>query len=379
MHESTLAGFDAASAAERIGRLVAVMRRLVEPGSLQRQQLCARLVTTTGLSAAGVALGIDHCLELTPSAAELAALVARLPATRRAHVILPSNVFVAAHRALALALGAAPQVFVKPSRREPAVIEALAAAAPGLFTRVERLEVEAGDHVWAYGSEATLGELRRELPRGAILHAHGAGFGVALVDLGKGAQPGPPDTSLHAAARAIAHDTVCFDQRGCLSPRFVLLLGDPHRIPRFGELLAQALAEAERSVPCGRFEPLEQQQITWYRECAACFGSVLAAGQGGVCVQLDAPELARLGASLPADALPSGRHLEVLAIDRLEAGLSALEPWLTTVGCADPGLERRASQVLPRARITRLGHMQTPPFDGPVDLRSDATGELIGL
>jgi hypothetical protein len=368
----------AASAAERIGRLLDAMRRLVEPSSLQRRELCARLVATTGLSAAGVELGIDHCLELTPSASELAALMAGVPAAPRAHVSLPSNVFVAAHRALALALAAAPRVFVKPSRREPALIEALLAAAPELFTRVDRLEVEAGDHVWAYGSDATLGEVRRALPRGAVLHAHGAGFGVALVDLGKGAEAGPTDTSLHGAARAIARDTVCFDQRGCLSPRFVLVLGDPQRLPRFGELLAQALAEAERSIPCGRFEPAERAQISWYRECAACFGSVLPAGQGGVSLRLEPAGPARFSASWLSDALPSGRHLEVLALDRLGPVLSALEPWLTTVGCADARLEQRAGQLLAGARIARLGHMQTPPFDGPVDLRSAAAGEIIG-
>jgi hypothetical protein len=364
----------AASARARVERLLSAMRQVVAPGSARRGELCRRLCATTGLSPAGVDFALEQCLELEPSPAALDALCASVPTAARAHVILPANVFVAAHRAVALALACAPQVFVKPSRREPALIEALAAQAPELFQSVRTLAAEPGDHVWAYGSDVTLQLLRRELPSGAFLHAHGTGFGAALIDLGSGAAPEP---GLPAIAAAIARDTAAFDQRGCLSPRLVLALGDPARASGFAELLALALSDAERLLPRGRLDPDELADARWYVECAACFGRVLPAGQGQVSVRLDSATMIGRQSSAELDVPPSGRHLEVVSVDRLEPVLSALAPWLTALGCARPELERRARQLLPKARVGPLGRMQCPAFDGPVDLRPDAAGELI--
>lgn len=355
----------------RIEQLLGAMRHLVEPGAPRRARLCERLVSTTGLSPEGVAWAIDHCLELHPSAAELESLLASVRSSERAHVILPANVFVAAHRALALALAAAPQVFVKPSRREPALIEALSAAAPDLFQPVSALAVDAGDQVWAYGSDTTLDVLRRELPGGATLHAHGSGFGVAVVDVEACAELG-------RAARAIAEDTACFDQRGCLSPRLVLALGDSARALAFGELLARALVELEQRVPRGQLSESELADARWYRESAACFGALHDTGRGAVSIALELSSMAAPG-EVPIDVPPAGRHLEVVPVARLEPVLASLERWVTAVGYAGTGIERRVRQVLPRARISRVGSMQRPPFDGPVDRRSDGAGELIAL
>jgi hypothetical protein len=372
-------------AIERIERLLAALRRAVAPGSRERAALAARLESTTGLSSAGIQWSIEHCLEQSPSDAELRRLVAGVAQAPRAHVILPASVFVAAHRALALALAAAPHVFVKPSRREPALIEALHAQAPGLFHVVEQIQPEPGDHVFAYGSDTTLEALRRSLPKASVLHAHGSGFGVAVVDLGAA----PPACAPHvtddpeadtdrAMARAIAEDTACFDQRGCLSPRFVLALADPARARRFAERLASELAELEHRLPLGRLDPGEQAEVTWHRQCAACFGDVLAAGAGSVSLR-DPVEPAWLDdEGLTAlEIPPAGRHLEVVAVRRLESALTTLRPWLTTVGCSSAALEASVRPLLDPIRVAPLGSMQRPPFDGPVDRRTNPRGEII--
>jgi hypothetical protein len=387
------AGMDAERAAlERLERLLAALRRAVAVASPERAALTARLENTTGLSSAGIEWAIEHCLEQDPSEIELRRLVAGVAQAPRAHVILPASVFVAAHRALALALAAAPQVFVKPSRREPALIEALHAQAPGLFQVVEQIRPEPGDHVFAYGSDTTLEALRRSLPNAAVLHAHGSGFGVAVVDLEAAPSSGAPHTadadadadaeaeadSDRAMARAIAQDTACFDQRGCLSPRFVLALADPPRARRFAERLANELAEIERRLPPGRLDPGEQAEVTWHRQCAACFGDVLAAGAGSVSLR-DAAQPAWLDDGLAAlEIPPAGRHLEVVAVRRLEPVLTALRPWLTTIGCSSAALEARLRPLLAPIRVAPLGSMQRPPFDGPVDRRADPRGEIIG-
>lgn len=357
----------------RIERLLEALARLLEPGSRDRAALAQRLVTTTGLSPQGVAWALDQCLERAPTEGELTRLCGGVAPAPRAHVILPGNVFVAAHRALALGLAASPSVFVKPSRRDPALIEALHAQAPELFELVRELAPEPGDHVFAYGSDVTLETLRRDLPAGTVLHAHGSGFGVALVDL-----EAESSSQQVEIARAIAIDTACFDQRGCLSPRFVLALGEPSRVQPFGERLARSLADLERDLPLGSLDPSERADSSWWRQSAACFGEVLHAGSGAVSWR-DASEPAlRVSEGAAALAVPPvGRHLELIGIRQLEPALAGLRPWLTTVGCSSARLEAAVRTLLHPLRVTRVGRMQTPDFDGPVDRRADPSGEVI--
>jgi len=358
------------SARQRVDRLLLAAHKAAAQGTRARRELVDRLLHTSGLSRPGIEWALEHCLELTPSEAELSALVQGVLPARRAHVILPANVFVAAHRALALALSASPHVFVKPSRREPALVEALHAQAPGLFELVSELEVEPGDHVFAYGSDETVEELRRGLPEGAVLHAHGSGFGVAVVDLESG--------TLQASAQGIAEDTACFDQRGCLSPRFVLALGGGvGDVAAFAEQLARSMGHLERQLPLGSMDAAELAEVTWHRQCAACFGRVIAAGSGAVSLRdADAPRISNPLAEL--EVPPGGRHLELLAVRELEPALEALRPWLTSIGCGDDALVARLRPRFERARVVRVGQMQRPAFDGPVDSRGDARGEVIG-
>jgi hypothetical protein len=359
------------AALERIERLLAALERALTPG-VARTALRARLLETTGLSSQSIEWALARCLERAPTHAERMALIGSVARAPRAHVILPGSVFVAPHRALALALAAAPRVCVKPSRRDPALTLALHEQDPELFQVVERIAPKAGDHVYAYGSDLTLGELRRELPSQTVLHAHGSGFGVAVVDLDA------PDAELARAARAIAEDTACFDQRGCLSPRFVLALGARVAPDAFARQLAAALAELELALPLGRLDPSERAEATWFRQCAAYAGMLLPAGSGAVSVRapLEAGALANDGA-LALEVPPAGRYLEILPIARLEPALRALRPWITSVGCASARLEEQLLSWLDPVRVTRVGQMQRPPFDGPVDRRGDPMGEII--
>ena len=359
-----------AEARARVRRLLEAARRAVAPGAA-RDGLVRRLEQTTGLSRPNIEAALDECLELKPTERELEALLGSVEPAPRAHVILPSNVFVAAHRALALALAAAPSVRVKPSRREPAFCEALHAQAPDLFEPVAELAVEPDDHVFAYGSDVTLDTLRRVLPEGAVLHAHGSGFGLAVVELG------PSDELLALAARAIARDAARFDQRGCLSPRFVLALGDVPAAAAFAEQLAACLAELEHEVPIGRLDPSERAEARWWVECAACFGRVWPAGSGHVTLRDAGVAGSPRDAAAAFEVPPVGRHLEVVPLARLEPALAAFAPWLTSVGCGSAALERRIAPRLPRARVTALGRMQRPRFDGPVDRRPDPPGERL--
>ena len=366
---------DAGMARERVQRLLALSRRVAGPAAPGRAELCRRLCATSGLSQAGVEWALEHCLELEPGEAELGALLASVPRAATAHVILPAQVFVAAHRALALGLACAPRVCVRASRRDPVFLEALAAEAQGLFEPVARLTVQPGDHVWAYGADVTLAALRSELPGGAILHAHGDGFGVAIVDLV--ALAGVPG-ALGTAASALGRDTLAFDQRGCLSPRLVLALGSRELSLEFAQALCDALAKVARSVPRGRLTPEELADETWYRQCIGGFGAVLDTAAGTVSCfssELGTSE----GDALPLELLvpPAGRHLLVVPVAQLEPALLGLAPLVTSAGCSHAELERSVQRCLPRARVCALGRMQIPLLDSPVDRRPDPAGERL--
>jgi hypothetical protein len=359
-------------ARERLERLLALTRSVLpsEPGA--RAELCQRWAVGTGLSPEGVAAALACCLEIAPSEAELAELSSRVMPAARAHVILPGQVFVAAHRALALALAAAPEVYVKRSRRDDTLIGALAARAGGLFQCVEQLPVHSGDHIWAYGADGTLEALRRQLPAGAVLHAHGTGFGVAVVASANAERRA-------AQAAAIARDTALLDQRGCLSPRLVLVSGagvaPQAEAQQLAEILCSALSRLGTELPRGQLTPDERAEESWYRQSVACFAPLLDSGAGTVSVRDGSrSELASAAALLLP---PVGRHLQVIPVAQLEPALLSLQPWLTSVSCDDAALRSRLEALLPHARVCELGSMMSPALDGPVDRRPDPAGEVI--
>jgi acyl-CoA reductase LuxC len=354
---------DGRSAAARVERLLAAARRLRDAADPLGARLRARLVAPVGLHPKAIELALERSLEAEPDPRELGVLIAGVEPALRAHVILPSNVFVAAHRALALALASSADVRVKPSRREPVFVELLAEAAPGLFEIVPAAgeypwsEVRRGDHVWAYASDQTLSALSSALPAGAVLHAHGPGFGVAVLAL-------DDRTRWAEHARALALDTALFEQRGCLSPRLVLARGTLADAEAFAEILASAFAAVADECPPGRLEPAEQAASAWFRQRSLALGRLFEGGRAAVAVH----GAASLLAALP----PSGRNLLLVPLTdgELVSALVELEPHVTIAGCSSPELAHGVARALPRARIAPLGRMQSPPFDGPADRRN---------
>lgn len=349
----------------RVERLLAAARRVADPGDPIGRRARAVLPSATGLSPAGVEYALTHCLETDPTPAELNALHAAVTPTARAHVLLSANVFVAAHRAIALALSSAPEVEVRASRREPEMAALLHQASGGAFRLVDELAPRPPDHVWAYGRDATLRALRGELPAGVVLHAHGDGMGVAVIrapTLG-GATP------LGAVARALAHDVVAFDQRGCLSPRLALLVGDADATRELARALAQQLAALEQEVPRGTLTDEELAAQAWYTVTLQFVAEVLPAGRGAVSFDPDGG---------PLVVPPGGRVVHVLRVDDPEAVLARLLPAVAAIGVAGPPeLWEAVRQAAPRARVSPVGMMQRPKLDGPVDRRPPPAGEVL--
>lgn len=340
----------------RVARLVEAARTLTDarlpPGAALRR----RLLETTRLSVENIEQGLARCLEVSPTPGELEQLVSSTPEAPVAHVLLSGNVFVAALRAIALGVASSRHVFVRPSRRDPALAEALHELAPESFTLVPELEPSPGERVWAYGADETLRLVRNALPRGVWFHPHGSGFGAVVVE---------PRAFDHAAAHELSWDTVCFDQRGCLSPRVVCVAGGAEEARKVARSLAAELSRLAEEIPSGPTTAEEDAEARRHRDAAAYAFELFDAGSGWVSF---AERFV-----LP----PAGRNLHVFAHGEPSAALRSSARYLTTIASNDDRHRQALRSAFPRARVVELGRMQRPPLDGPVDLRADPSGELL--
>jgi hypothetical protein len=326
-------------------------------GELARREL----PEATGLSEANVDWALTHAFETNPSEQDLRTLVGSVSEARAAHVLLSANVFVGALRSIAIALAGSATVAVRPSSREPLTAMLLHAADPDAFELVSELHPLPRDHVWAYGQDATIGKLRTELPRGVVLHGYGSGFGVAVVPAGA--------RLVRADYAAIALDIAVFDQRGCLSPRFVLLESDRATAMAFAARLLAALTDVGKQLPLGAVDPVTTAENARHRELWRTLGDVWV-GPSGM-VTLDCGDN-------PWGTPPSDRTIHVRTTNDAYADLAGRADVITAVGTpADPAIAARVLELCPRVRCSPFGSMQRPPLDGPVDRRPDLGGTLL--
>lgn len=347
----------------RVRRLLDAARMLADPRTALGARARAELPAVSGLSAENVALALSEVLEVDATDGDLQRLLATVEDSPRTHVLLAANVFTAPLRAIALALAQSPRVDVRPSRREPLFTELLHEASHGAFRIVSELAPAPGDHVWAYGSDETLESVRGELPAGVVFHGHGSGFGVAVLELDDA--DAAQVTQLSAA---LARDVVVFDQRGCLSPRLVLVVGAEARARQFATELAAALARHHHDIPPGPLSSEEAALVSWYRDTFTYAAEAFPAGKGVVGFS-PGGEL-----TLP----PVGRNVHVA---RLPDPVAPLEPWaraVTSVGLfGSEQLRVRLAGVVAGARLCAVGQQQRPPLDGPVDLRERTRREVL--
>jgi hypothetical protein len=340
----------------RVDQLLNAAKILANPAGSEGEALRRRLLETTGLSAPVIDLGLARCLETHPTEAELEALLASTPSSARALVLLSGNVFVAALRAIALGVASSPHVIVRASRRDPALAEALHALAPDSFELTLELSPKPGDHFWAYGSDETLASVRRSLPSGVCFHPHGAGIGAVVID---------PNALNDLVTRSIALDTALFDQRGCLSPRVVCVVGSADQAKTCAQTLAQALTALERELPPGPRSPEEAAEQRRAHDTAAYAFDLFHAGSGYISLS-----------STPVIP-PPRRNLHVCATPDPVAALTPLASHLTCIASNTETLRMQLGAAFPGARSVAPGEMQRPPLDGPVDRRHGSNGDLV--
>jgi hypothetical protein len=324
-----------------------------------RGSLAVAIAGSTGLSIEGVELAFARHLECDATDDDLAKLVAHAGDAARVAVILSANVFVGALRAIALARAASNDVIVRPSRRDSTFARALVLAAQAAGDSCLRLDdafdvasFDAGE-IHVYGRDATIAEVRAKAR--VRVHGHGSGMGVAWIS---------PRAELTPAARALAADVVVFDQRGCLSPRVAIVIGDEARAGVFADALHGELGRLAAVVPRGRVPADERAAGARYAATMAYAGRALVGPEHAI-------GLAPRGAPLVLP--PPYRHVHVATCASTEQGAELLRPLgkgIVAVGSDDRDGARAIAP--PWARLSDLGEMQRPPLDGPVDLRDVA-------
>jgi hypothetical protein len=322
-----------------------------------------RLARCARLSPQGIELALSEHLECQPEAALLDRFLSRATKAATCHVILSANVCIAAHRAIAFAVACAPRVYVRASRRDPVVAELLirqlradpAFLAHGHIQAVEKINPADGHALHVYGSDETIADIAANLSPGVALAAHGTGLGVAVL----------ASHSKHRdQAALLARDLVVFDGQGCLSPRLAMLCGSSAaQLDAFAGCLHAALGRLGEEVPRGPLDDSDQAALRNEQSIFEALGGWLDGRHHAIGVHHD---------SKPLRLLPALRSISLARCepDELAARLAAWTRYTTCVaGDLDHPFVQPWLQQVPHARRCKLGQMQKPPFDGPIDLR----------
>lgn len=342
--------WDASARIARIRALQAAAVRVRAHEALYAKEVAA----ATYLSPEGVHLALSEHLEVEATDEELERLASRVHRTDEVTVILSASVFVGALRALSIAVASADAVVVRPSSREPYFTRALVHELADPLVRVdEALDVAAvtRGEIHVYGRDETIDAIRARARANVPVRGHGTGMGVAVVR----------GDDMARAASLVARDVVPFDQRGCLSPRVVLVSGDAGRASAFGRALAAELERFRTAVPRGFLTEAEGAEAARYIGTMTFAGELFggAAYAVGVGEELTVP--------------PVGRHVHVIPFGSEDDAVRALTPIARFVAAVGHDAPLGALMpLLARARASALGDMQRPRLDGPVDLRGVA-------
>ncbi len=336
-----------------IAEKIAATKRLIDAAREIRDDaaLFPELVRSSGLSREGVRKALDEHLETSATQAELERFVLKFADTSLVTVVLSSNVFVGALRAVACARALGEAVVVRPSSREPAFAKALVERARDpAITLIEHVDIKAIDRgeIHLYGRDETIAKVKKAARVPVV--GHGAGFGVAHVTLA---------AKLDEQAPLLTSDIVAFDQRGCLSLRVVFAEGGPARAEEVARAIHGTLARS--SIPRGELTKAERAEALRFIDTMTMQGELI---EGATHV------VALTSADTPLVLPPVGRHVIVRPAVNDRALVDPLAPfaqWVCAFGSDD--VVRARSLAPEHARISALGLMQKPPLDGHVDLR----------
>ncbi len=328
---------------------------------------------------------VDYCLAGSCAAVSETAvrrLLARAEAdrpgvvrtsSRLAAVVLAGNVFTAALRAVVVPLALRVPVVCKASTKDDVLPRVLKAAlereAPAIAAAFDVVTFPGGDEaletvlfaecdvVSAHGSDATISAIRERIPKHARLLAHGHGLGAVLVT---GAAISDAEERARVA-HEIATDVGAYDQRGCLSPHFVLVAGEPEQARELAIAIEHALGDLARSLPRGALAVADSTAQLQWRGVALARGELFEGDGHAVSFEGPTPRLS-----------PGFRNVAVVPCRDVDEAIARLAPMgvhLKSLGVAGVDLRSLAARLpAPLApRVCDIGQMQLPPLDALTD------------
>ncbi len=257
-------------------RIVAALGHTAErwrrPEFARRRETAAGLAYALGMTPALIDESLDALLEPV-TAASLKSVAANLPQTDRLFgFLMPGNVPGAGIHEICAALLAGAGLIIKSASSETlffasfmrtlAEVDATVAARVAVvnFGRADdaamrELWAACDGGVVAYGDDASIAALRAAACASACGASPLAGFGSRLS--GALVVPGASPSAAEAAADGLARDVTLFEQRGCLSPHHVFVVGDAGEARGFAARLARALERLARRLPAPARLPLD--------------------------------------------------------------------------------------------------------------------------
>ena len=215
--------------------------------------------------------------------------------------------------------------------------------------------VKVSRKVIIYGGDAAVAAIRDRVPADTELIVYGPRTGIAVF---------LPDAPLEAAG-LLAHDALAYEQRGCISPRLVYIVGSkPLEVARViaRELNRESQRLGRPPMTEGEAVALRRARAEW-EFTGIANGSALALGPE----DLSWTVLAREAAGIEAQALP--RTLWVYGVQDLDALRAVLLPMagrIQGLGYAGRQGERQLAELtmeLGASRLCPLGRMAWPPPD----------------
>jgi len=381
------------SAAEIVALLGQALERFRDPASSPRRELENALPEATGFSKALVLEGLERGFApwsdsafrdlIASECGPLASLDARNFRTRLTGfevtaVSLAGTIPMPTLLAMILPLALRSAVWVKCSRHDPVTAPLVAATLGALDPELGKCVAifRDGHDQWpallrrfevpcvvAYGADPTIASISDALAPHQRFVGYGHRFSLAFL----GDEALGPNQASEVLER-VALDIALWDQLGCLSPVGIYVLSsDPRALQRVGEVLATALAAAERRWPRGQ---ITLETAAAIREAR---GEAEARSLADRRVILHQSHDTAWTVVCEADAVlrsvPLHRFVRIYPLEsilRLARSLRSVAPNLACAACEGLGEAQPATirtlLELGVSRICRPGQMQAPPL-----------------
>ena len=217
--------------------------------------------------------------------------------------------------------------------------------------RILRPLLHALDHLTLYGSSETLANIEGELAgmEGQTPRLIAFGHRSSLLWIEAEALEGATEAEVGALGEAVATDLSLWDQRGCMAPHTLWLVGgDEALLARLLDAAGGAMHRLAARWPAGAVSRETVEQSFLLGEQAAFAGQLVEGAEFRIMTGVD--PRARRG--------PGGRTLRMAAVSRDEA-----ERWLRDEPTSTIGFVGRAAPSAAGARIVAPGQLQATTID----------------